>query len=56
MFQTEVRRVLTEDRGLSDEGFYNYMSIGLVLVFLDLGFVLGFFNAVVFLKLAKKIK
>lgn len=35
-----VRRVLTGDRGLSDEGFYNYMSIGL---FLFLG-VLVFFS------------
>lgn len=38
MFQ-RVRRVLTEDRGLSDdEGFYNYMSIGLFLFFGVLGF------------------
>lgn len=48
-----VSRVLTEDRGLSDEGFYNYMSTGLVWGLL---FFWVFFYAMVFLKLAKKIK
>lgn len=32
----------SSDRGLSDEGFYNYMSIGLVLCFFGFGVCFGF--------------